>query len=216
MSNEEISLVLITREQVGKGLGKLKREGKVPTVIHAPGKDSIITSAEYVDLLKVYKQAGKHHPVNVTIGTEKYLTIIKDADFEPKKNTLRHVVFGTINKDVKVETEVPIHFDGESPAQKKSLLIIKQLDHVKIEALPKDLPDSVSLSIESLSEIGDKLNVADITPIPGVTILTEPEHSVAIVEETPAQESVEAEVDPAAAGTEETPAEGEVESTKTD
>lgn len=195
MSNEEISLNLSTREQVGKGLGKLKREGKVPTVIHSPGKDSIVTSGEYIELLKVYKLAGKHHPINVTVGKDTYLTIIKQADFEPKKNTLRHVVFGAINKDVKVETEVPIHFEGESPAQKKSLLVIKQLDHVKIEALPKDLPDSVTLNVESLSEIGDRLHVSDIVAPTGVTILTESEHSVAIVEETPAQESEEAEAE---------------------
>ncbi len=190
--SDDISLVLSTREQVGKGLGKLKREGRVPTVIHASGKDSIPTSGAYIELVKVYQAAGKHHPVHITIGTTKYLTIIKEVDFDPKKHTLRHVVFGTIDKNVKVETEVPIHLEGDAPAQKKSMLVLKQLDHVKLEALPKDLPDSVSLNIESLSELGDKLSVSDITVQAGVVILTDPELVVAIVEETPAQESEEA------------------------
>lgn len=192
MSGEDINLVLNTREQVGKGLGKLKRDGQVPTVIHAAGKDSIATSGSYVELLKVYQQAGKHHPVEVTLGSKKYLTIIKEVDFDPKKHILRHVVFGSINKDVKVETEVPIHFVGDADASKKSLLIIKLLDTVKIEALPKDLPDSVELNIEGLSEIGDKLTVAAIAVQSGVTILTDVEHAVAVVEETPAQVSEEA------------------------
>lgn len=191
MSGEDINLVLNTREQVGKGLGKLKRDGQVPTVIHAAGKDSIATSGSYIELVKVYQKAGKHHPVEVTLGSKKYLTIIKEVDFDPKKHTLRHVVFGSINKDVKVETEVPIHFVGDAAASKKSLLIIKLLDHVKLEALPKDLPDSVELNIEALSEVGDKLTVADINVQQGVSILTETEHTVAVVEETPAQESEE-------------------------
>lgn len=192
MSGEDISLVLSAREQIGKGLGKLKREGRVPTVIHAPGKESIPTSGAYIELVKVYHAAGKHHPVQITIGTTKYLTIIKEVDFDPKKHTLRHVVFGTIDKNVKVETEVPVHLEGDAPAQKKSLLVIKQVDHVKLEALPKDLPDSVSLNVESLSEIGDKLQVSDIAVPAGVTILTDAELVVAVVEETPAHESEEA------------------------
>jgi large subunit ribosomal protein L25 len=192
MSGEDISLVLSTREQIGKGLGKLKREGRVPTVIHASGKDSIPTSGAYIELVKVYQTAGKHHPVHITVGTTKYLTIIKEVDYDPKKHTLRHVVFGTIDKNVKVETEVPVHLEGDAPAQKKSMLVIKQLDHIKLEALPKDLPDSVTLNIEKLSELGDKLLVSDITVQTGVAILTDPELVVAIVEETPAQESEEA------------------------
>lgn len=192
MSGEDISLVLNTREQVGKGLKKLKREGRVPTVIHASGKDSIPTSGAYIELVKVYQAAGKHHPVHVTIGSTKYLTIIKEVDYDPKKHTLRHVVFGTIDKNVKVETEVPVHLEGDAPAQKKSMLVIKQLDHVKLEALPKDLPDSVTLNIEKLSDLGDKLLVSDITVQAGVSILTDPDLLVAIVEETPAQESEEA------------------------
>lgn len=192
MSNEDISLVLNVREKVGKGLGKLKREGIVPTVIQVPGKESIITSGEYPKLLKAYSLAGKHHPVQVTVGSTNYLTIIREVDFDPKKHTIRHVVFGIIDKDVKVETEVPIHLVGEAPAQKKSLLVIRLLDHVKIEALPKNLPDSVNVNVESLTDIGDKLSVADIIVQAGVAILTEPEHAVAVVEETPAQESEEA------------------------
>lgn len=193
MTSQEITLVLNKREVVGKGLGKLKDAGIVPAVIHQPGKESIVVSGPYIDISKVYKLAGKHHPVTVTVDGKKYLTIIKSADFEPRKHMLRHIVFGTIQQNVAVETEVPIHFVGESPAQKKSLLIIHQLDTVKLSALPKDLPDSVSVNIESLVEVGDKLTVADITVQSGVTILTEPEHGIAVVEETPAQVSEEAE-----------------------
>lgn len=191
MTSQEITLDLTKREVVGKGLGKLKDAGVVPAVIHQPGKESIVVSGPYVEISKVYKLAGKHHPVNVTVDGKKYLTIIKSADFEPRKHMLRHIVFGTIQQNVKVETEVPIHFIGESPAQKKSLLIIHQLDTIKLSALPKDLPDSVTVNIESLSEVGDKITVADINVQSGVTILTEAEHGIAVVEETPAQVSEE-------------------------
>jgi large subunit ribosomal protein L25 len=192
VTSQDITLVLSKREVVGKGLGKLKDAGLVPAVIHQPSKESLVVKGSYVDVSKVYKLAGKHHPVTVDVEGKKFLTIIKSADFEPRKHMLRHIVFGEIQQNEKVVTEVPIHFDGDSPAQKKSLLVIHQLDSVKLEAFPRDLPDSITVSVESLAEVGDKLTIADLIVPKGVTILTESEHGIAIVEETPAQVSEEA------------------------
>jgi large subunit ribosomal protein L25 len=208
VSGQDINLELVERKQVRKGLNKFRNEGQIPAVIHNPGKDSIIVSGNYIDVAKVYHKAGKHHPVDLKVGSKSYLTIIKDVDFEPKKHTLRHVVFGIVKQDEKVETEVPIVITGDAPAQKAGLLVIKQLDHVELEALPRDLPDEVTVGSEKLIEIGDRITVADINPISNVTILTEPEHSIATVEETPAQESIEAEEAEEAEG-EEGAAEGE-------
>lgn len=193
MSDKNITLELVERKQVRKGLNKFRKDGQIPAVIHDQGKESIIVSGSYVDIVKAYNKAGKHHPIEVKLGKESYLTIIKDVDFETRKHTLRHVVFGTIKQDEKVETEVPVIIVGDAPAQKAGLLLIKQIDHVKIEAFPRDLPDGVNVSAEGLNEIGDKITVADIIAPKGVTILTEPDHPIASVEETPAQESAEAE-----------------------
>jgi large subunit ribosomal protein L25 len=148
--------------------------------------------ADYMAVAKTYQQAGKHHPVELTLSGKKHLAIIKDADFNPVKNQIRHVVFQAIKQDEKVETEVPIHFTGEAPAEKAGLLIIRQLDNVFLEALPKDLVDELKVDISGLVEIGDKVHVSDIVVPHGVTITTEPEHSIAVVEETKAQESEEA------------------------
>jgi large subunit ribosomal protein L25 len=193
VSDKNITLELVERKQVRKGLNKFRKEGQIPAVIHNPGKESFIVSGSYVDIVKVYNKAGKHHPIEVKLGNETYLTIIKDVDFETRKHTLRHVVFGAIKQDEKVETEVPVIIVGDAPAQKAGLLLIKQIDHVKIEAFPRDLPDEVTISVEGLIEIGDKITVADIVAPKGVTILTEPDHPIASIEETPAQESAEAE-----------------------
>jgi len=193
VSSQNLLLSLEERTQVRKGLNKMRQTGVIPAVIHNPGKDSILVSGSYIDILKVYQQAGKHHPVDVKVGGSTYLTIIKDADFEPTKHLLRHVVFDIIKQTEKVETEVPIVMIGDAPALKAGLLVIKQLDHVEVEAFPRDLPDEVSVSVESLTEIGDRITVSDIVVPTGVTILTELEHPIATVEETSAQESEEAE-----------------------
>lgn len=195
LSQDEITLTLEKREVVGKGLGQFRRDGHIPAVIHNHGKESIVVSGPSMEVLRVYQKAGKHHPVTVQVGDKKYMALIRNVDFEPKKHQLRHVVFNAIKQDEKQKTEVPIHFalDVEIPAEKAGLMVIRQLDAVEIEALPKDLIDELTVDPSGLSEIGDKITVADIKVPEGITILTEAEHPIATVEETKAQMSEEAE-----------------------
>lgn len=210
MSQDTITLTLEKRDVVGKGLNKLRREGQTPAVIHNHGQESVIVSGPAIEVLKVYKQAGKHHPVMVQVGDKKYMALIRSVDFEPKKNQLRHVVFNAIKQDEKQKTEVPIHFveDAEIPAEKAGLMVIRQLDAVEIEALPKDLIDELTVDPSSLAEIGDKITVADIKVPAGIEILTEAEHPIATVEETKAQMSEEAEAEETAEGEEGESSEG--------
>lgn len=193
MSSEDVSLVLQERTVLGKQVRGLRREGMVPAVIHDHGKTSQHVMASYVDVSKAYQSAGKHHPINLTLGSKKYMALIKDVDFEPTKQLIRHLVFNAIAADEKQQTEVPVHLVGDIPAEKAGLMVIRSLDAVEIEALPKDLIDELSVDVSGLVEIGDKVTVADIKAPAGVVILTEPEYPIATIEETKAQMSEEAE-----------------------
>lgn len=189
----DITLTLKKREIVGNQVRALRRSGRIPAVIHNHGKDSIIVDAPFVQMVKIYQAAGKHHPVDLTVGSDKYLAIIKDVDLDPRMNTLRHVVFNAIKQNEKVKTEVSIHLEGDSEAEKTGLMILPQLEIVEVEAVPRNLPSKIVVNIEGLANIGDKLLVSDIKAPEGVTILTDPEHPVVSVIETPAQQSEEAE-----------------------
>lgn len=184
MSTDTIAVELEKREVLGKGLKTLRRGGQVPAVIHNHGKESIHVSGDFVGLTKMFKAAGKHHPVELTVGNETHLALVKDADFDPVKNQLRHLVFQAINKNETVEAEIPVVFktDAEIPAEKLSLLVLKHLDFVIVKALPKDLPNELVVDPSSLKEVGDTLTVADIIVPAGVTIMTDPEHGIANVE----------------------------------
>ncbi len=205
--SDAIELKLKEREALGKGLNKLRAEGQVPAVVHDHGKPSVHVMGEAKDLIKVYSEAGKGHPVELTVGSKKYLAMIKDAHIDPRKRQLQHIVFQAVNRNEKVEAEVPIEILGDIPAEKLGLLVLHQLDNVQVEALPANLPDVVTVDGSKLAELHDKVTVADLVIPEGVTILTEPEHAVATVIETPAQVSEEDEAAEAAAAAE--AAEGE-------
>jgi large subunit ribosomal protein L25 len=189
------AIKLEERTVLGKGLSSLRHEGNVPAVIHNHGAESIHVMGAEKELVKIYRAAGKHHPLNLVVGKDKYLALIKDAHFNPVKHRLQHVVFQAISATEKVEAEIPIHMEGEIPAEKVGLLVLTQLDAVVVEAFPRDLPDQLILDVTKLVELHDKLTVADLQVPEGVDIITELDHPIVTVVETKAQMSDEAEAE---------------------
>lgn len=221
MSDESVVLDLTMREVAGKAVKRLREEGVVPAVIHDHGKPSLSVQAPYLATLRVYQRAGKHHPVQLTVGSHKFVALIKSATFDPKKHQLTHVVFNAVNKNQKVEAEVPVkprYAEGQdsTPAERASLIVLEQLDTVEIRAIPDRLPDALFYDAEKLVAEGDQVFVADLEVPEGVEVVTEPEHPLATVTTPAALEAANAaiagdaeEAAPAEAAAEgETPAEG--------
>lgn len=182
MSGDSIMVELEKRDVLGKGLAKVREAGKIPAVIHNHGKDSVHVQGDQRALIKMYAAAGKSHPVEIKVGKEDFLTLVRDVDVEPTKQQLRHIVFQAIKRGEKVQAEVAVVLDGEIPAEKNSLMVIKSLDVVEIEALPNKLVDELKIDATSLVEVGDKITVGDITVPEGIVILNDPDQGVAHVE----------------------------------
>jgi large subunit ribosomal protein L25 len=210
MTDEKVSITLVKRDVVGKQVKNLRRDGQVPAVIHDHGQASVHVMAPYIEMQRIYQRAGKHHPVEISVGDKKYLALIKDAHFEPRKNQLQHIVFNAVDRNQTVEAEVPVVFTGENEAEKVGLLLLRQIDTVQVEAIPANLPDELTVDIGNMKEVGDRLHVSDIVVPANITMLTELEHAVAVVDEPrahAAEEAEEAETAEAAEG--EPTAEGE-------
>lgn len=186
MTKDSISLTLEPRKVMGKAVKHLRSTGRVPAVIHDHGKPSLHVQADSLTMLKVWRAAGKHHPVELTAGDQSYVALIKDAEFDPKKHQLRHVVFNAVDRDQKVEAEVPVRpryaEDNEaSPAERNGLIVLAQLEKVKVKAISSKLPDVLEYDAEKLVDVGDHITVADLQIPADVELLTEAEHSIATV-----------------------------------
>lgn len=182
MSSTAIVLQAQPRTEIGKSLNTLRAGGQVPANVYERGKQSQAISASAADLAKVYHAAGKHHAVELQIGKDRHLAMIKDVDFDPVKGRIRHIAFHAVNKNETVEAEVPVRLADDIPAIRASLMVITPVDMVIVEAKPGDLPDEFIAPVESLLDIGDKITVADLTVPAGVTILTDTDTTLAVVE----------------------------------
>ena len=188
MTKDSISLDLKARTVTGKAVKHLRREGQIPAVIHDHGKPSLHVQGNGVAMLKVWREAGKHHPVELKTDKESFVALIKDAEFDPRKHQLTHIVFNAVDKNQKVDAEIPVrprYAEGNesSPAERNSLIVLAQLESVQVKAIPTKLPDFFEYDAEKLVEIGDHVTVADLVVPEGVELITEPEHTIATVYE---------------------------------
>ncbi|MFZ1250027.1 MAG: 50S ribosomal protein L25 [Candidatus Microsaccharimonas sp.] len=167
---DKINLNLDVRDQQGKKVVRLRKEGIVPGVVYGHGFDPILVQADYGVIDKVVREAGKHTPVNITVSGKKKITLIKDIDRDPVKARVRHVSFHAVNANEVVQAEVPIHLigEGESVAEKAGLIILQAIETVEIKAKPGDLPEALEVSIAELATDEDKISLADITLPEGV------------------------------------------------
>lgn len=213
MSDDVISLDLQPREVTGKAVKHLRKQGQLPAVIHDHGKPSVVVQGDSVQMVKVWQQAGKHHPVELKTDGQSYTALIKSAEFDPKKHQLTHLVFNAVDKNQKVDAEIPVrprYAEGNesSPAERNGLIVLSQLDTVHVKAIPSSLPDFLEYDAEKLVEVGDSLTVGDLIIPEGVEFETEAEHSIATVYEP----SALAAANDAAGGDAEAGDEAEVES----
>ncbi len=181
--SDDVVLKLEERKVLGKGVKQLRRDGLVPGVIHDHGKESMHVQAPYREVAKAFELAGKHQPVELKLGQKQHMAIIKDVDFEPTKRQMRHIVFNAIKQNEEIETEIPLKFVGdEIPAEKVGLMVLQSLTHVTVKALPKDLPDEFEVDLTTLAEVGDRITIEDLKVPAGVTITSDPETPIAVVE----------------------------------
>ncbi len=186
MSSDQIILELEKRDVLGKKVKHLRRKGLIPAVIHNHGLDSIIVQGDIKQVNRVYNQAGKHHPVILKLGDQEYTALIKDVHVENKHQSITHLVFNAVRADQTVEAEVPIHpkyAEGNeaSPAERAGLMVLNQAESVKIDAIPKNLPDVIYYDAEKLVNVGDHVKASDLILPEGVKLVEEQDFQVAAV-----------------------------------
>lgn len=164
-------------------LNKLRAANQIPGIIYGSGLEPITISVDYLMFSRLLKQAGESSLVTMEIpGNEQFSVLVKDVQYDPVTDRITHFDLHRIRMDEEVKAEVKLVFVGESPAVKgQGANLITNMDHVRVECLPKDLPHEFSIDLTSLKEMGDTITIADIKLPAGVKILDEEELTIVSV-----------------------------------
>ena len=177
-------IILSVRPREGRGrsvVRKLRADGLLPGVIYGAGIEPVALAVPRSELLKTLHAHGAHPLVTVKVdGGQEYLALVKDLQIDPVKLVALHVDFHRVQADKPVQTEVEIHLLGEPAGVKLGGILEVPTRMVAIEALPRDLPEKIELDVSDM-ELGDVKRVSDLAAPTGVTILTDPDESLASV-----------------------------------
>lgn len=164
MSMERYSLSLQSREELGKKVHNLRREGIVPVVVYGHG-EPVSASVNRLAFEKVYRKAHGSHIVDVTVGEGAAVpTLIHDVQYDALTDQVIHADFLRVNLKEKVSAEVKLEFTGESAAVKAmGGTLLRNIDSIRIRCLPTDLIDSVAVDISALATFEDKITLRDLS-----------------------------------------------------
>jgi large subunit ribosomal protein L25 len=185
---------------------QLRRTGVVPCIVYGNKTENVTFQCEIVALTKAYTKAGESTLVELDLGGKKLPVLFHEVKFDPMSDVISHVDFYAVDMNKEVEADVAILFEGESAAVKEGGILVTTLDSITVRCLPKNLPHNLPIDLSKLVDMESQLTVADIAVPAGVTLLSEPDAVIAIVQEPRPEEVEEAPAADAAAGA--TPAEG--------
>lgn len=179
------------REVIGKKVGVLRREGKLPGVIYGHKFEAMPILMDSRTATKILNSATSSSIVNIVIDGKVHATLVREKQRDYIRNLYIHVDFQAVSQTEKIRAKVGIVFTGIAGAVKDfNGVVVEGLDAIEVEALPKDLPESFVIDITKLANIGDALHVSDIVVPDSVTVM-DPADEMLVLITLPAAEEVE-------------------------
>ena len=208
MSSAPTILTATMRTELGKGAARVRRSGRVPAVVFGHGIESMPVSldAHEFDVLRKHLHSNTLIDLRVE-GGEARKVMVHGIQIDPRYRRLLHVDLFAFKTGEEVTVDIALVTVGSSHAvDKLDGTLLHNVDHIRVRALPENLPESIEISIEPLVDFEVAIHVRDLTLPEGVTLLSDPDEVVAkvippavaeVVAEVPVEEAVEA---PAAEG----------------
>jgi large subunit ribosomal protein L25 len=185
------------RNVFGRKVKHLRREGLIPATVYGKGFEPISVQTSCTEFEKVYDIVGESGLVNLIIGKDTWPVLFRNPQYHPVDGSLMHIDCYKVNLKEKITTFVPIELVGESPAVKAGNILVPVTEEIEVEALPTDLPESITVDIAVLENLDSMITVADLNVNRSkVEILTDAEQVIVKVEEPREEEEPVVEVAP--------------------
>jgi large subunit ribosomal protein L25 len=131
----------------------------------------------------------------------KRLALVQEVQHHPLSGSILHVDFHEVAENEKVTIQVPVETTGEAVGVKTSGGVLEHvLFKIKARALPKDLPELITVDVSNLN-IGQAIHLGEIQPPPGVELIGNKNAPVIAVAAPRTEEEEAAEAAAAAAAT---------------
>ncbi len=179
------------RDVIGKKVGVLRREGKLPGVIYGHKFDAMPILMDAKTTTKILNSVTSSSIVTLVIDGKEQAALVRERQMDYIRNQFLHVDFQAVSQTEKIRAKVGVVLTGLAPAIKDfNGVVVEGLDAIEVEALPKDLPERFVIDLSKLAAIGDAIYVKDIEVPANVEIVEDVEAMLVLIT-SPAAEEVE-------------------------
>jgi large subunit ribosomal protein L25 len=196
MADTSSKLSLSARGPEGsRSARRLRRAGSVPGVVYGGGDEPVHFSVDGRTLRNTLAHSGAILQVSLDGGAESPV-LVKDVQRHPVRGDVVHVDFLRVRMDEAIHTTVVIELTGvdEAPGVVEGGVLSQETRELNIEALPGDIPDTITHDVSGL-EMNATLLLSAVTAPRGVTFLDDPEETVVATITPPTLEPVEDEIE---------------------
>lgn len=181
MANGTTTLTVTPRDCEGSRANRrMRREGRIPAVIYGGGDAPTPISVDARELRHALHASGA--VIELSLDGQTTNAVLKDAQWDPVRGDTWHVDFLRVRMDVAIQSSVTLELTGveDAPGHDEGGVLEQQLRELNIEALPGDIPESITHDVSGL-ELNGTVHVSDLTAPEGVAILDDPELVVASI-----------------------------------
>jgi large subunit ribosomal protein L25 len=190
----KIVLKATKRDVVGKKVGALRRQGKLPAVLYGHRIETSPILLDTYEGSQTLSRLTSSSLVTIDLDGKQYLAQVREKQRDILKNRLVHVDFQVVSLTEKMHTKVGIELTGTAPAVKNFNAVINTvLTALEVECMPQDLPARIVVDISGLAEIGDNIRVRDVVLSDKVKIRADKEEIIAVAT-APRKEEISEEV----------------------
>ncbi len=190
---EKLHLMGQTRE---KHAGVTRQEGDIPAVLYGRGITSKSLKVKRKEFEKLFRQAGMTSLVSLRLDDkDDHNVLIREVQIHPLKSTVVHIDFYQVRMDEPIRAKVPLRYEGESAAVRDAGgILVRNMDEVELEALPKDLPRDIVVDVSVLDAFAKAIHISDLILPAGVEVFHEPGDVIALVQAPRSQEELDEEL----------------------
>jgi large subunit ribosomal protein L25 len=170
-AKKAITLEVSDRSLRKKKVGKLRRQGIIPGIIHGKDFEPLHVQVDERVFEQVYKKSHGTSLVDLKLDGKTIQVLIHTLQKDKLSHAVLHVEFLKIDPNRQVTVEVPLVFVGVSPGEKEGMgKVTHEETSIHLKCSPADIPSEIVVDVSGIIDKHDVIHASDLKLPEGVNL----------------------------------------------
>ncbi|HVN71745.1 MAG TPA: 50S ribosomal protein L25 [Desulfomonilia bacterium] len=168
-AKQKLTLEVKERELRKKKVGKLRREGIIPGIIHGKDFEPVHVQVDERTFEQLYRKSHGTSLVNLKLDGKTIQVLIHMVHRDKLKGGVIHIEFLKIDPNRQVTVDVPLVFVGVSPGEKEGKgKVAHEETSIHLKCSPSDIPSEIEVDVSGIIDKHDVIHASDLKLPEGV------------------------------------------------